>query len=232
MRRLFASRGTAAALVGMLALCVAGGGYALASGGGANTIHACVHQQGGDIYIARTCATHDRTISWNKVGPQGQQGLRGKTGPTGPQGPGVTSLNFTTAGSASPTPMTIGKAGPLTAMGTCTTTGSGGSATTEFVLSYKGPALHVDGSLILPDGTAVPYSVSTPASTNQHLGTIQPTSGQAAEFAQLFVMPTGHAPFQLMLTAVADGGSPNTGATPDTCHLSATITPVAAPSGG
>ena len=231
MRHLFASRGTAAAFVGVLALVVAGGGYALASGGGTTRINGCVHHHGGGIYIAKTCATGDRRISWSKVGPQGRQGPRGKTGPTGRQGPGATSINFTTTGSGSPTPVTIGKAGALTPIGTCTTTGSGGSATTQFVLSYKGPALHVDGSIILPDGSAQPYSVSTPATSSQHLGTVGPTSGQAVESAQLFVIPSGHPPFELMLTAVADGGSPNTGATPDTCHLSVVITPVAAPSG-
>jgi hypothetical protein len=218
MRRLFVSRGTAAAFVGILALFAAGGGYALASGAGANTIHACVHRHGGDIYVANSCASGDKAISWNKVGPRG------------PQGPGATSINFTTAGSASPTPKTIGTAGPLTPIGTCTTTGSGGSATTQFVVSYKGPALHVDGSIILPDGTAQPYSQSVPATTSQHLGTVGPTSGQAVESAQLFVIPSGHPPIELMLTAVAVGGSPTNGATPDTCHLSAVITPVARPS--
>lgn len=227
MRRLFASRGHAAAFVGVVALFVAGGGYALASGA-SNTIHACVHHHGGGIYIAKTCATGDSAISWNKVGPRGLQGPRGRTGPRGPQGPGATSINFTTAGSASPTPMTIGNAGPLTAMGTCTTTGSGAGATTSFVVGYKGPALHADGSIILPNGSAVPYSVSTPASTNQHLGTVGPTNGQAVESAQLFVIPSGHPPFELMITAVAEGGSPSPGATADTCHLSAVITPVAA----
>jgi hypothetical protein len=216
MRHLFASRGTAAAFAGMLVLAVAGGSYAIASGG-ANTINACVRAHGGDIYIAKTCARGDRAISWNKVGPRG------------PQGPGATSINFTTNGSASPTPVTIGKAGPLTAMGTCTTTGSGGSATTQFVVGYKGPALHADGLIILPSGSAQPYSVSTPGSANQHLGTVGPTQGQAVESAQLFVIPTpvGSARFELMVTAVAAGGSPSNGATPDTCHFSAVITPVA-----
>src|SRR5580700_11078904 len=98
MRHLFASRSTAA-LVGMLALVAAGGGYALASGG-SNTINACIHRHGGDVYIAKSCANGDTAISWNKVGPQGPRGMRG---PIGPRGPGATSINFTTAASASPT---------------------------------------------------------------------------------------------------------------------------------
>lgn len=221
MGRLFASRGTAAAFLGVLALAVAGGGYALASSSTINTINACIRAHGGDIYVAKACAAGDRAISWNKVGPRG------------PQGPGATSINFNTAGSASPTLMTIGKAGPLTPKGTCTTTGTGGSATTSFVVSYTGPALRVDGSLILPAGTAVPYSQSAPATTTptgQHLGTVGPTTGQAVESAELFVVPSGQAPVEVMLTAVAVGGSPTNGATPDTCHLSAVITPVAKPS--
>lgn len=197
MRHLFASRGTAAAFVGTLALFAAGGGYALASGAASsNTIHACIHRHGGDIYVAGTCANGDRAISWNQVGPRG------------PQGPGATSINFNTTGSASPAPVTIGRAGALTPIGTCTTTGTGGSATTQFVVSYKGPALHVDGSIILPDGTAEPYSQSAPATTSQHLGTVGPTSGQAVESAQLFAIPSGHPPIEIMLTAVAVGGSP------------------------
>ena len=226
MRHLFASRGTAAAVVGVLAVLVAGGSYALATGG-SNTIHACVHHHGGDIYVAKSCATGDKGISWNKVGPQGS---RGATGHVGPQGPGATSINFNTTGSASPTATMIGKAGPLTIMGTCTTTGSGAGATTAFAVSYKGPALHVDGSIILPDGSAAAYSQTAPATSSNVLGAVGPTSGQAAVSAQLFVQPSGHPPFELMITGVADGGTPANGNTADTCHLSAVITPVAAPS--
>jgi hypothetical protein len=126
--------------------------------------------------------------------------------------------------------VTIGKAGPLTTLGICTTTGTGASATTQFVVNYTGPALQVDGFLILPSGTSVPYSQITPATTTGHLGTVGPTSSDAIESAQLLVLPSGGAPIELMVTAVANGGSPVDGATPDTCHLSAAITPVAAPS--
>jgi hypothetical protein len=226
MRHRFASRGTAAAFVGVLALFVVGGGYALATGTATTTITACIHRHGGDIYIAKSCATGDKAISWNKVGPRGP---RGAPGHIGPQGPGATSINFTTNGSASPTQKTIGHAGPLTVMGTCTTTGSGASATTQFVVSYKGPALHADGSITLSDGSASAYSQTAPATSSNTLGVVGPTSGQAAVSAQLFVLPSGHPPFELMITAVADGGTPADGNTADTCHASAVITPVAAP---
>ncbi len=227
MRRLFASRGTTAAFVGALALFAAGGGYALASGGSANTIHACVHKSGGGIYIAKPCAKGDKAISWNRVGPRGKPGPRGKTGA---QGPGATSINFNTAGSASPTPVTIGRVGPLVATGTCTTTGTGAGATTTFVVNYSRPALKVDGSII-SSGDSVPISETAGASSSARLGTLGPTSTQAVESAQLFVIPTGHAPVDLMITAAANGGSPVNGSTADSCHLSAVITPVATPTG-
>jgi hypothetical protein len=216
MRHLFASRGKAAAFVGVVALFVAGAGYALASGS-ANTISACIHRHGGDIYIAKPCASGDKAISWNRVGPRG------------PQGPGAKSINFSTTGSASPTLKTIGMAGPLTLMGTCTTTGSGASAMTQFVVGYKGPALRVDGFIIEPDGTAAPYSQTAPSTTGLSLATDGPTSGQDVVSAQLFVVPHGSAPFEAMLNAVADGGTPANGNPADNCHLSAVITPVAAP---
>ena len=216
MRHLFASRGAAAVFAGILALLAAGGAYALSSAG-TNAITACVHHKGGGLYIAKPCASGDKAISWNKIGPRG------------PQGPGATSINYSVAGTASPTPVALGKAGPLTPMGACTTTGTGGSATTQFVISYKGPALRVDGVIIEPNGTAVPYSQTAPATTNQHLGTVGPTPGQAVENAQLFVIPSGSPPFELMLTAVADGGTSANGNPTDHCHLSVVITPVAAP---
>ena len=212
MRHLFASRGTAAAFVGTLALLAAGGAYALSSTG-TTTINACIHHKGGALYIAKPCATGDKAISWNKVGPRG------------PAGPGATSINFSTAGSASPTLKTFGKAGPLTLEGTCTTTGSGAGATTQFVIGYKGPAVHVDGFIIEPDGTAAPYSQTAPATSGLSLATDGPTAGQDVVSAQLFVAPTGSPPFEAMLNAVADGGTPANGNPADNCHFSAVITP-------
>ncbi len=74
MRRLLASRtasATAAALLGML---VAGGGFALASGGG--KIKACVHHGTHVLYTGK-CKSGDKKLSWNKAGVAGPQGPAG-----------------------------------------------------------------------------------------------------------------------------------------------------------
>jgi hypothetical protein len=73
------------------ALMLAGGTYAFASSS-ARTIVVCVSHTSGTLYKARTCARHDRKLSWNKqgtrgsVGPRGAQGLQGPRGPQGLQG--------------------------------------------------------------------------------------------------------------------------------------------------
>jgi hypothetical protein len=96
MKRLL-SRGTTAAAVGVLAVLIAGGGYALAS---SNTIKACVAHTNKDIYKKNTCKSGDKKLTWNKQGPQGPQGPKGDTGATGatgatgPAGSGFTA-NFT-----------------------------------------------------------------------------------------------------------------------------------------
>jgi hypothetical protein len=76
---------TAAASAGaMVALLLAGGGYAIASAAG-GTITACVHKHGGGLYVGR-CARHDGRLTWEKAGPRGPQGQTGSQGPQGPQG--------------------------------------------------------------------------------------------------------------------------------------------------
>ena len=83
MKRLLGSRGALAVFAGLLALFVAGGGYALATG--SNTISACAHKKGGGLYIGR-CAKRDKKLRWNVQGPPGMTGARGLQGPQGQQG--------------------------------------------------------------------------------------------------------------------------------------------------
>ena len=89
MRRFLISRGASAAAGVMLGLLVAGGGYALASGGG--TITACVRAASHTLYVGQ-CAKHEKQLTWNQVGPEGSvgpagpTGARGLTGPPGPTG--------------------------------------------------------------------------------------------------------------------------------------------------
>jgi hypothetical protein len=85
------SRGTAAAVVGVSAVLIAGGGYALAAS--SNTIKACVAHTNHDIYKHRPCNSGDTKISWNKTGPKGATGPQGVQGPPGPAGQGFTA-NF------------------------------------------------------------------------------------------------------------------------------------------
>jgi hypothetical protein len=51
MKRLLHARGTLAAMVGILVVLAAGGGYALASGAG--TIKACVHNRSHTLYVGK-----------------------------------------------------------------------------------------------------------------------------------------------------------------------------------
>lgn len=83
MKRLLQARGTSAAIVGILAVLVVGGGYALAGTGGA--IRACSHKHTHVLYTGK-CKKGDRKLSWNTTGPQGPQGPQGSQGPQGAAG--------------------------------------------------------------------------------------------------------------------------------------------------
>lgn len=70
----------------VVSLVLAGGGtYALASSRSA-TITACISHDGGTFYKARTCARHDKKLTWNQRGPRGLRGATGSQGTQGPQG--------------------------------------------------------------------------------------------------------------------------------------------------
>jgi hypothetical protein len=87
-RRLLLGRCSLAALLGVIALLIAGGGYALASGG--NSVTVCVKKNGGTVYKARNCDKHDAKLTLQntgKTGPAGPAGRPGPTGRTGPTGP-------------------------------------------------------------------------------------------------------------------------------------------------
>jgi hypothetical protein len=84
MKRLLTSRAATAAISAVLTLVVAGGGYAIASGGG--TITVCVSHTTGALYRAGGCRKRDRKLSWNQTGPQGVQGNAGAQGAQGIQG--------------------------------------------------------------------------------------------------------------------------------------------------
>jgi hypothetical protein len=82
-RRLF-GRFTPAALVGVITLLIAGGGYALASSSSSITV--CVKKNGGTVYKARQCDKRDAKLTLQNAGKTGPTGPAGQTGPTGPAG--------------------------------------------------------------------------------------------------------------------------------------------------
>ena len=83
---------SAAVLLGVLVLAVAGGGWAYAGSRGSGRITVCVQKHGGELYEAARCAAGDKRLSWNIAGPRGWRGVRG------PQG--VPGLQFMTASGA------------------------------------------------------------------------------------------------------------------------------------
>ena len=67
-----------------------------------NEITACVSDDGGGLYIAKTC--NGDSLTWNKEGPPGPQGPPGPPGPQGPAGPqGPVAPAGAPAASAAPT---------------------------------------------------------------------------------------------------------------------------------
>lgn len=77
---------TLLAAIGIASLGVAGGGaFALATASG-GSITVCIRHSGGTLYTARSCAKHDKKLSWNKVGPRGLQGPPGVPGTAGVNG--------------------------------------------------------------------------------------------------------------------------------------------------
>src|SRR5437764_1210731 len=106
MRRLLAGRVGSAVAVAVVATLAIAGGYAIAAGT-SNTIHACASKKTGVLRIAAQCASTERAVTWNKVGPTGPRGA------IGPRGPGAKLLVYNAfAVSASGTNTKIGTAGP------------------------------------------------------------------------------------------------------------------------
>lgn len=74
--------------IALVALVVAasGGAYAAVTAN-SKSIVACVHRDGGGLYLRRTCSRNDRRVVWSVAGPRGQAGPQGPAGPAGIQGP-------------------------------------------------------------------------------------------------------------------------------------------------
>ncbi len=103
-RKMFGeTRITTAALYSVAALAVVGtasGVTYAATAPSSHTITACVHHNGGGLYLAAHCAAHDSKLTWNAQGPQGQPGLSlfaraDQTGALHQHSPGVTVVKDT-----------------------------------------------------------------------------------------------------------------------------------------
>jgi hypothetical protein len=75
-----------AVVLAVLGVTAAGGVYT-AVADSSSAISACVHQGNGELYTDRACARHDRSLTWDVMGPQGVTGPQGPPGQQGPPGP-------------------------------------------------------------------------------------------------------------------------------------------------
>ena len=180
MRRIAHFRPSPAMVVAVIALLVALGGVAAASiPGKGGVISACYLKTGGSLRVFDTskpgasgrCHQNERTLTWNRQGPQGirgQQGIQGVKGNTGPPGPTEgTSADFfsdttppsnvTVDATRDASPFTTTQAGHVfvskfidAISATCT-----GETTVRFVLVVDGA--RVPGSFVdtVPNGTTV-----------------------------------------------------------------------------
>ena len=65
---------------------LAGGVAWAASGSGGTVIHACYSKRSGTLRVAARCKHGEKSLSWNKSGPEGRAGARGSRGATGASG--------------------------------------------------------------------------------------------------------------------------------------------------
>jgi hypothetical protein len=202
MRRVLASRGTPAALVGIVMLLIAGGGYALASVSSKN-VNACVKKHSRTLYKA-PCHKGDSKISWSKTGPAGPTGAKGATGANGANGangaPGATGATGATgfvqqgawAGSVSPIPgsgTSFVFAGPTTSL--TTTAAQNISATGSAALGTSATT------------TGIRLAICKQASGAGPLTLLNPAPGSAYE---VVTVTTTRIPF-----AAAAAGAPGAG---------------------
>jgi len=85
LRRLHLTPAMGVALAA-LTLAASGGAYAAATGS-SRAISACVHHQGGGLYVARRCARKDRSLKWGVTGPSNAFSVSARSGPNFPGGP-------------------------------------------------------------------------------------------------------------------------------------------------
>ena len=84
-------------VAGLALAAVSTGGVAIAHGGDAGQVHACVTDRSGTVRVIQpdgTCRDSETALDWaieGVPGPAGPAGPQGPAGPAGPQGPAGTS---------------------------------------------------------------------------------------------------------------------------------------------
>ncbi len=147
-------RHAAGFVLGLIAIMVASGGYALASASD-DELHACVEKGNGRLTYARErsdCKSGEKFLTWNVQGPKGDRGPQGPAGPKGDTGP---------AGPAGP----AGPGGPQGDTGPAGPAGPAGppalTAQTVTTATQVPPDPQVPPDL--PDRPAPPAAVAIPS---------------------------------------------------------------------
>jgi hypothetical protein len=208
MRSVLRARATVAMATGIVVLLAAGGGYAIARGGG-KTVKACV-QKGTHVLYTGKCHKHDKRVSWNKAGRTGPRGL------AGPQGPGASKLLYDATGSAAAPTTPLGKMGPWAVTASCSQPSPGTTTTNAFL---TGPSGKFDALLVSGAGTGN-GSLSIPPQNNTPLisGVTSNSATQVALSAHALWLPSSGKSVETLITATATGST-------NTCHMSIAITP-------
>ena len=151
------------------------------------------------------------------AGPAGATGATGARGATGSQGPGATSLVFNGAGTASPTPTTLGTAGPYGLSADCIQPSAG---TTTTRLLEVGPAATIDGfDMVGTDTHALSLAFPAHPTAAQLVSVTSTTTTPETSYFHLLLLPTSGTAVDLQITISAVGGATNT------CHASVVVIP-------
>jgi hypothetical protein len=103
-------RPSPATIIAIVALVLAGSGWAVAASSPRGTITACVKKRGGQLRIAdagKKCAKSERKLSWAQIGPTGPQGPQGAAGGAGGAGPAGAAGSDASVGDGSVTTVKI-----------------------------------------------------------------------------------------------------------------------------
>ncbi len=171
--------------LGVLAVALAGGTYALAAGNGFvgphGNINACVPRKGGEVTVWKPghhCSRGGVSLAFARTGQRGPSGPRGATGATGASNPSavtvdnetVTKIFFKVPTQASPTNTTLFSGDGLTLIGQCDNAGNPtvqatGPATDDAEITWTDTTTVTGGGQVTTLGTTMTQLALGPAST-------------------------------------------------------------------